>query len=64
MRNFKSECWILVVKPGGQGLFCLLHCIWVDIIKANITLIVYDSVTRIICAPEGPAGKYSDSSNV
>jgi len=51
MKNFRSECWILVGNPAGQELFCQLQCIWVDIIKADITLIVCDGVTRVICAP-------------
>jgi hypothetical protein len=29
----------------------VLHCVWVDIIKADITLLVCDSVTWVICAP-------------
>jgi hypothetical protein len=32
-------------------LFCLFRCVWVDIIKADIKLIVCDSVPWIICAP-------------
>jgi len=50
MKNFRNECWILVGKPAEQELFCLLYCIWVDIIKTDITLVVCDSVTWIICA--------------
>jgi len=50
-KNFGSECWILVGKPGGKELFDLLHGIWLDIIKVVIILIVCGSVTLIICAP-------------
>ena len=38
-------------KTRRLELFGLLYCIWVENIKAVITLLVCDSVTRIICAP-------------